>query len=339
MKAAYWKPRQGKQGEEIEALECLLCPRRCVIAEGRTGFCRVRRNVKGELVAVNYGALSSHALDPIEKKPLYHFFPGSAIMSLGTWGCNLACRFCQNWQIAHGEPRVVELSPAAAAAAALELKPQNNIGIAYTYSEPSVWFEFVRDTAPLVRKAGMKNVLVTNGFIEREPLEEILPLIDAMNIDVKAFTEHFYREICGGGRLEDVKRTVENAAARCHVEVTTLIIPGLNDSAAEIAALARWLAGVRRDIPLHFSRYFPNYKLNLPPTPVATLMAAKETAAAFLDYVYIGNVGAADNNTYCPACGALVIDRLYGLSRLTEEKKCPECGAPINIAGTVMFRR
>jgi pyruvate formate lyase activating enzyme len=304
-----------------------------VIGEGGTGFCRVRKNRGGKLYSGNYAACSSYALDPIEKKPLYHFYPGSYIFSLGTWGCNFACRFCQNWQIAQGEPDTVELPPAKAVATATGVD-RRNIGIAYTYSEPSVWYEYVLDTARLARQGGLKNVLVTNGFINPEPLRELLPHIDALNIDVKAFNEEFYRTICAGC-LADVQRTVELAAASAHVEVTCLVVPGLNDSREELAELARWLAGVNKDIPLHFSRYFPNYRLNTPPTPLATLEMAYNTARQYLNYVYLGNIGAAGVNTLCPVCAATVVDRIRLCNNLAADKKCPRCGSGIAIVGDI----
>ncbi|MBP2664015.1 MAG: AmmeMemoRadiSam system radical enzyme [Firmicutes bacterium] len=314
---------------------CQLCPKKCTITEGRTGFCRVRQNTGGKLYSINYAQATAQALDPIEKKPLYHFYPGSAILSLGTWGCNFACQFCQNWQIAQAQPHTTLLEPQAAAALASQLVIQGNIGIAYTYSEPSVWYEYILDTAKLIQAAGLTNILVSNGFINEQPLQELLPYIGAMNIDVKAFTNEFYQKVCAG-ELAHVKRTVEQAARQCHVEITTLIIPGLNDSVAEIASLAKWLAGISADIPLHLSRYFPNHKMDAPPTPVKTLEAAYETAREYLNYVYLGNVGGNATNTYCPQCGHKVIDRLSGYSQLAGPgKNCPQCGRSIPIKGEI----
>ena len=211
-----------------------------------------------------------------------------------------------------------------------------NLGLAYTYSEPSVWYEYILDTAKLARKRGLKNVMVTNGFINPEPLADLLPYIDAFNIDVKSFNNDFYREICAG-QLADVKRTVELAAAAAHVEITCLLIPQLNDSAQELAALAQWLAGIRKNIPLHFSRYFPNYKMTVPPTPLATLDMAHRTARQYLDYVYIGNAGDAGIDTNCPECGLVVIDRQKRWSCLNQDKKCPHCGQEIYIVGDIEF--
>ncbi|HWR44430.1 AmmeMemoRadiSam system radical SAM enzyme [Sporomusa sp.] len=318
-----------------KGITCSLCPKSCIISEGQTGFCRVRQHTGGKLYSLNYAQATAQALDPIEKKPLYHFYPGSYILSLGTWGCNFACKFCQNWHIAQDNPSVTNLEPQAAVALASHLIGQGNIGIAYTYSEPSVWYEYILDTASLVQAAGLKNVLVTNGFINQQPLQELLPHIDAMNIDVKAFNNDFYKKVCAG-ELEHVKQTVKLAAQHCHVEITTLVVPGLNDSESEIAGLAEWLAGISPDIPLHLSRYFPNYKMDAPPTPVSTLERAYKIASKALNYVYIGNTGGEGSDTYCPDCGYKVIDRLGGYSRLNQ-KNCPQCGNSISITGEVQF--
>jgi pyruvate formate lyase activating enzyme len=280
--ALYYK----QQGEKVV---CSLCPRACLIGEGQAGFCRVRQNRNNILYTTNYARCAAIALDPIEKKPLYHFFPGSLILSLGTWGCNFSCQFCQNWQLAQSQPETGELLPNEAVKKALRLKPEGNIGLAYTYSEPSVWYEYILDTASLAKEAGLKNVLVTNGYINEKPLLELLPYIDAMNIDVKAFKNDFYREYCAG-QLSAVKHTVELAARHCHVEITTLVIPGLNEEPEEIGALAKWLAGINPDIPLHLSRYFPRYKMKIPPTSKESLMRAQEAAQDYLKYVYLGNI-------------------------------------------------
>ncbi|WP_418791459.1 AmmeMemoRadiSam system radical SAM enzyme [Phosphitispora sp. TUW77] len=321
-----------------DKIRCLLCPQKCVITEGKKGFCRVRHNNGGVLYAVNYGQVTSYGIDPIEKKPLYHFYPGSDIFSVGTFGCNLRCGFCQNWSIAHGDPDTVTISPeqlatATAAAAAEEHDGHNSIGIAYTYSEPLMWYEYVYDAAKLVRASGLKNVLVTNGFINPEPLKEILPFIDALNIDVKGFSDSYYNETCMG-ELPPVLQTVEIASAYCHVEVTTLLVNGLNDSKEEISQLAEWLAGINKDIPLHLSRYFPNYKMELPPTPLYVLEEARNEALKKLNYVYLGNVpGSEAASTYCPECGTLLIDRRgYRAVEIgLEGQNCRICGREIMI--------
>jgi len=267
---------------------CPLCFHHCALAEGETGFCRARGNQNGTIVPLNYGRLTSLALDPIEKKPLRRFHPGGLILSVGSFGCNLRCPFCQNYEISMAGTQVntLFLSPEALVqrAAALE----GNLGLAYTYNEPLVGYEYVRDCAKLVREQGMVNVLVTNGTIEEKPWRALLPLLDGINIDLKGFSEAWYRRL--GGDLETVKRAIALAAGQCHVEVTTLLVPGENDSEAETAALARWLAGIDPAIPLHLSRFFPRWQMtNRPPTPVETVYRLAETARAFLRYVYTGN--------------------------------------------------
>jgi pyruvate formate lyase activating enzyme len=271
-------------------VRCLLCPHECVLAQDGTGVCRARRNTDGRLYSLNYSLVTSVALDPIEKKPLYHFRPGSLILSAGTFGCNFKCSWCQNWTIAHTDARTMELTPAGLAELAGQYASRGSIGVAYTYNEPSIWYEFVYDSAKLVREMGLVNVLVTNGFINPEPLEQLLPYIDAMNIDVKAFTEEFYRKYCKGS-LRSVMDTVERAARSCHVEITTLVIPGLNDSPEEIDRLASWLASISPDIVLHLSRFFPNYQMNdMMPTPRQTLEDARNSALKHIRHVCLGNI-------------------------------------------------
>lgn len=271
-------------------MTCTLCPHHCALSEGQAGLCRARKNERGKIVCANYGRVTSLALDPIEKKPFARFYPGSYILSVGSYGCNLHCPFCQNYEIsmADASAQAVELTPEALVEKALELRERGNIGLAFTYNEPLVGYEFVRDCAALAKKEELKTALVTNGMIEPEPLAELLPLIDAMNIDLKGFTENFYKYI--GGDLKTVKNTIAAAAKRCHVEVTTLIIPGLNDSADEMEAETRWLAAVDPKIPLHISRFFPRYReAERPATPVETIYALRDIASKQLKYVYTGN--------------------------------------------------
>lgn len=275
---------------ENSKVHCFLCPHNCVIKPGGIGTCRVRKNVDGDLYSLNYGKITAMALDPIEKKPLYCFKPRSKILSVGTFGCNLKCSFCQNWEIAHENPEVYNITPEELLKKAESYIQQGNIGIAYTYNEPSIWYEFVYDTAKLVKDAGLSNVLVTNGFIGIKAIEKLLPYVDAMNIDVKAFTASFYSDICKA-TLDNVKETVEVSAGKCHVEVTTLVIPTLNDALQEISNLCKWLSRISPEIPLHLSRYFPNYRMNyIPQTPVETLEKARMEALKYLKYVYLGNV-------------------------------------------------
>lgn len=272
---------------------CAVCPHRCMPPEGQLGLCRARRMVGGEVVDDNYGCITSLALDPIEKKPLAQFMPGSKVLSVGSYGCNLRCPFCQNASIACAGPDDVlwrEVTPEALADKALELAPAGNIGVAFTYNEPLVGYEFVRDTAREVHARGQNNVLVSNGYVNEEPLSRLLPLIDAANIDLKGFTEDFYRWV--GGDLATVKRTIEAMAATptCHLEVTTLIIPGKNDSPEEIAAAAKWLASLDESIVYHITRFFPcHHCQDRPATPVRTVYALADMARQYLPNVYAGN--------------------------------------------------
>ena len=271
--------------------QCDICPHRCNIEEGHTGFCHARTNHDGQIVADNYGMITSIALDPIEKKPLYRFFPGSRVLSVGSYGCNLRCPFCQNHEISMCErtqANTISMQPEALVERAVKLISQRNIGIAFTYNEPLIGYEFVRDCAQLAHQHGLKIVVVTNGYINEKPLAELLPHIDAMNIDLKGFTDEFYRRL--SGRLEPVKRAIEIAAGSCHVEVTTLIVPGENDSPEEIQSLSAWLAGVSPDIPLHISRFFPRYEMaDRDATDVDHVYALAEIAREKLHFVYEGN--------------------------------------------------
>ncbi len=270
---------------------CELCFHRCDLSEGQTGFCRVRTCRDGVIVPLSYGRLTSLALDPIEKKPLRRFHPGSQIMSVGSFGCNLLCPFCQNHEISmvgESEIETVELSPEALADKVLELRRRGNIGVAYTYNEPLIGYEYVRDCAALIHEREMVNVLVTNGVIEEAPWRALLPLIDAANIDLKRFTPELYQKL--GGDLETMKRSISLAAEHCHVEVTTLLVPGENESVEEIRALARWLASVDPKIPLHLSRFFPRYRMiGRPPTPVERVYRLVDEARIYLSFVYAGN--------------------------------------------------
>ena len=273
------------------SIKCELCFHRCQLAEGQTGFCRARICRDGAVVPLNYGKLTSLALDPIEKKPLRRFRPRSLILSVGSFGCNLRCPFCQNHEISmagDGKIQTVDISPEQLANKAVELIPRGNIGVAYTYNEPLVGYEYVRDCAALVHDRGMVNVLVTNGTMNEQPWRALLPLIDAANINLKGFTPEWYRRL--GGDLDTVKRSIALVAEQCHVEVTTLLVPGENDSVEEIRALAQWLASVDPDIPLHLSRFFPRYEMrDRPPTLVQDVYRLADEARAWLTYVYTGN--------------------------------------------------
>ena len=267
------------------AVKCGLCPHLCTIAEGHRGACGVRENSGGELLTINYGMLTSISADPIEKKPLKRFLPGTFTYSCGSFGCNLMCLHCQNWQIARGRPGALEVSPQAFVEMAAE---DGCPSVAFTYNEPTVFYEWVMDAAHEARAAGLKTVMVTNGYISGEPLVGLLPHIDAMNIDLKAFTDGGYQKV--GGRIAPVKNTIELAASRCHVEVTMLLVPGIIDTVEEVERAAEWLSGISRGLPLHLSRCFPAFRHTAEPTDTGFMKRAAEAAQKHLDYVYLGNV-------------------------------------------------
>jgi len=332
-KAMYYR----SEGEDVF---CLLCPQNCRIKEDQLGACGVRRVEKGELITLNYAHCRSLAMDPVEKKPLYHFYPGWKILSIGTFGCNLRCSFCQNWTLARGEPTSGgrEVTPEMLGYLLQSCLPEEQLGVAFTYNEPGVWYEFVLETARFLAGEGLKNVLVTNGYLNPEPLDELLPYIDAMNIDVKAFSDSFYHRYCRGKGLREVLRTVEQALPRCHVELTYLVISSLNDSPAEIGKFVDWVASLDREIPVHFSRYFPNYQLDIPPTPLATMQKAWELAAEKLSYVYLGNVSDREHSTtYCPSCRMPLISRIgYQIHNVgLQGKSCSKCGYTIRLEGHI----
>lgn len=319
---------------EKNSLRCQLCPHYCLLSEGQSGLCHVRTNRSGKLVADNYGKLCSIHSDPIEKKPLYHFFPGRRILSLGSVGCNLHCRFCQNWEISQcgveGFHRLKEYSPREIVAMALE--EDDNIGLAFTYNEPTVWYEFMKDIAALAASTHLKSVMVTNGFINTAPLGELLPLIHAFSVDLKAFNDAFYRRLTLS-RLEPVLGTLRAIRkAERHLEVTNLLIPGENDSESDFRSMLKWMRDeLGPETVLHISRYFPTYKMNNPPTPENLLLEFYDIAKEYLSYVYLGNVQSEKGrDTYCRECGALLIRRSgyhTSLTGLTEDLKCKVCGA------------
>lgn len=283
---------------------CDVCFRRCSLSEGQTGFCKARECRNGAIVPATYGHITSLALDPIEKKPLYHFYPGSMIVSAGGYGCNLACPFCQNHSISLSEfsldkyashlPNYEIISPDDLASVCVEQKKNGNIGIAFTYNEPTISYEYIIDTAKLIRRSGLKTVLVTNGSATAETLDKLLPYVDAMNVDLKSFDEDYYKNVLRGD-LETTKLFIERAAESCHVEVTTLIIPGENDTVEEVESIAGWLAVVGvaagKDIPLHITRFFPRSRYSdRRPTPVDTIYTLVDMAKKHLKYVHAGNV-------------------------------------------------
>lgn len=314
-------------------VECELCPHHCKLAEGKTGLCKVRTCRGGELQADGYGLISSAGIDPIEKKPLYHFAPGTKIFSFGGWGCNLGCEFCQNWAISQNvDITTGQTSPEQVVAKTLESR---SIGIAYTYNEPFIGVEFVEDCARLVRNRNLANVLVTNGYVEREPARDILPLIDALNIDIKSMDDNFYRRWCKG-QLAPVLAFAEQAFdAGCHVEITNLLIPTLNDDKEAIKKLAEWMStSMSRQVPLHLSAYHPQYKMHINTTPLELLERALDICRVHLDYVYLGNAWSENGqDTVCPGCGKVIVSRRGYAVKITGADKgfCKYCGRKADI--------
>ena len=275
---------------EDDSVICQLCPHYCHIQVSATGRCRARKNIGGVLYALNYGKVLACAYDPIEKKPLKNFMPGSMIFSIGTFGCNFDCDFCQNHDLVKAiRSSQIDDGFVDEAWVLSMAEREGSIGVAYTYNEPTIWYEYVYHMSQRVHAKGLKNVLVTNGFINEAPLKALLPYMDAMNIDLKASHESFYERFCGG-RLEPVLSTIALAAQHTHVEVTTLVIDTLNSDPAEIEAIAKAISEIDPNIPLHLSRYFPNYRMTLPPTEAMTLKKAFEAAKRHLKYVYMGNI-------------------------------------------------
>ena len=278
-----------------EQVLCDVCPKFCKLREGQIGFCRARSNIGGKIVPINYGQATSLALDPIEKKPLMRFCPGTYILSYGSYGCNLRCPYCQNASISMAGPdncphRVITPEGLTDLAVDLSKQEPRNIGVAFTYNEPTVCFEFIRDTSKLLHEAGLKSVVVTNGGLVRKYADELLPHVDALNIDLKGFSNEFYRYV--KGEFDTVKEFIKAAVEhKCHVELTTLVIPTKNDDPEEIGREVEWIASISPEIPLHLSRFFPRYKVDdLPPTPAETIYRLKDIAEKKLKYVYTGNL-------------------------------------------------
>ncbi|MBE0521996.1 MAG: AmmeMemoRadiSam system radical SAM enzyme [Candidatus Methanoperedenaceae archaeon] len=320
-------------------VKCNVCAHRCTIPEGKVGVCRTRKNNGGKLYTLIYNIVSSEASDPIEKKPLYHFLPGTLSYSLGTVGCNFRCMHCQNWNISQvtiDEAYTMEITPEQAIQRAIAAGCRS---IAWTYNEPAIWHEYTYDSAVLAKKAGLKTVYVTNGYITPEALLRIAPYLDAFRVDIKSFSDDFYRKVCGA-RLEPVLESTKLAKKLgMHIETITLLIPAMNDSIDEITQLVRWVRdNLGESTPMHFTRFHPMYKMSeLYPTPLETLeMAYGIAKSEGMRFVYLGNVGGHRyENTYCPRCDTLLIDRTgfrVGEVRL-KEGKCTRCGEGIPVVG------
>ena len=318
--------------EELkENIRCWVCPHNCILDEGKFGICRVRTLKANLPVAINYGEVTSMAVDPIEKKPLYHFKPSKDILSIGSFGCNMTCSFCQNYEISQGRPQTQYMSIEKL----IDIIPsiENNAGVAFTYNEPLMWYEYIYDAAKSINENNPNKsvVVVTNGYINEEPLLKILPYVDAMNIDLKGYTNRYYNKICGA-KLEPVLETIKIANKHCHIELTTLLVSDENDSLEEVREIAKFIASINVNIPLHLSRYFPRYKMENAATQIEKITEAQNEAKKYLKYVYVGNVEGVDNNTYCPKCNELLIKRNgYNTQVLIKENKCKKCGEEINI--------
>lgn len=320
--ASFYEKKNGK-------VRCLLCPHYCVIDEGQRGLCGVREHRDGTLFATTYCMVAAVAVDPVEKKPLYHFYPGMDILSVGATGCNFNCPFCQNWHLVEGSASLKKIEMEELVRLA---ETSRSVGISYTYNEPLIQWEFVYDCARLFHKKNLKNIIVTNGYVNVEPLMELLPYLDGMNVDLKFFRDEKYRKVSRGS-LEPVKRTIEIAANNCHVEVTTLLVTGLNDGEEEVRDIVDFLYSVNPEIPFHISRYFPSYRYTAPPTEPKVLMNAYETAKTKLHHVYLGNIqvpGAAD--TTCPKCGIRLVKRSGHTTEIhaLEGRICGNCGKEQN---------
>ncbi len=324
-KALYYEKLQNKK------VKCLLCPRGCIVAQGTRGFCRVRENRNGDYYTLVHSNPCAVHIDPIEKKPLFHFLPGTTALSLATAGCNFTCKNCQNWDISQAKPDDTmnfDTSPEQMVNLALEYDTPT---IAYTYTEPTVFFEYMRETAQFAKKKGVMNIYHSNGYINQEPLLELTPYLDGANIDLKGFSNRFYQDITGGTLLPVLETLKTLKKQGVWLEITNLVIPTKNDSEGMTEDLCQWISeSLGNDTPIHFSRFYPQYKLqNLPPTPIQTLRKAAEIAhKRGLHYVYIGNVpGIPEENTYCPNCGKLVIGRKgYNINVINIERgKCKNC--------------
>jgi pyruvate formate lyase activating enzyme len=319
-------------------VNCHVCARTCIIAPTKRGFCQTRENIDGKLYTLIYAATSSVAVDPIEKKPLFHFYPGTTVFSLGTVGCNFRCKHCQNWTISQATLDDISTREILPEEAIRLTKEYGCKSIAWTYNEPTIWLEYTYDCAKLAKKDDIKTVYVTNGYMTEESFNLMKPYLDAANIDLKGMSDKFYQELCSAKLqpvLDTIKRMYEN---KIHIEITNLLIPGYNDSEELIRDLVKFMVEeVGVEVPLHFTRFFPYYQLSqVPPTSVETLQKAHKIAKETgMKYVYIGNVPTEDGEkTFCPECGELLIDR-DGFQimddKLKKSRKCPKCGARIDI--------
>ena len=327
-RAKHWKRVKG-------AVQCMLCPNECIIEEGKRGICRVRQNIRGKLYSMVYSRIAAMHVDPIEKKPLYHFLPGSMAFSVATAGCNLSCKFCQNWQLSQSKPEDLDAIRMTPSDLSKRSRSTGSRVIAYTYNEPTVQYEFILDASAIARERGIRSVIISNGYIQKKASQELIKNLDGIKIDLKAFSDKFYRDICGGD-LKSVLSNLETVFASGRwLEIVVLVIPTLNDAPAEIRAMARWVKqNLSPNIPMHFTRFHSMYLIrNLPPTPVRTLERCRTIAKEEgIRYPYVGNVmGHRWENTFCHSCNRLLIRRsgFFHVENAIRRGRCPSCKAKI----------
>jgi pyruvate formate lyase activating enzyme len=324
--ARFWEKLENSK------VKCNLCSHNCIINEGNIGFCGIRKNEGGKLFSLIYGTCSSMAVDPIEKKPLYHFYPGSKVFSMGTVGCNFKCLHCQNSDISTADTSFPYLREITAEDSIQLAKEQNCQGVAFTYNEPCIWYEFTFDSAKIAKENGLYTCYVTNGYISENPLRDISDFLDAMNIDIKAFTEDFYKKVCKAKLKPVLDTCILAKTLDIHIELTYLVIPGFNDSIDEIKNFSKWIIeNLGEDTPVHFSRFHPDYNMiNVSATPISTMENVYNIAVkSNLNFVYLGNLTYENyNNTFCPNCGSLIVERSYFDVKLKEldKNRCRKCG-------------
>jgi pyruvate formate lyase activating enzyme len=321
---------------EQKKVKCNLCPHRCIIDDGKAGICLIRKNVNGDLFSDNYEKVSAIAPDPIEKKPLYHFYPGQKILSVGSIGCNLKCKFCQNYEISQvGIDDFAFLkSYTSDEIIQMALAEKSNIGLAYTYNEPIIGYEFLLETSKLAKQNGLKNVLVSNGFINPEPLSELLKTIDAFSIDLKGFTEEFYKSLTSSSLAPVLESIKQISAAGKHLEITNLVVTGLNDDEKKFGEMIDWIVKeCGKNTVLHISRYFPMFKIKNLPTSESKLESLHKIARKKLNYVYLGNIRSEEaQHTFCPKCSSRLISRSSydtKIEKLDPQGNCSNCAHPI----------
>jgi len=332
-----YKPVEARYYQKLEnkTIQCNLCPWQCVVESGKLGHCRVRKNINGTYYSLVYGRIAAQHNDPIEKKPFYHFLPTTNAFSIATAGCNVSCKFCQNWELAHRDPDEIFFAVLKPEEIVRLAKQQNSRSIAYTYNEPTIFTEFMLDTSMMAKEQGIRNVVKSNGFINKKPLLDLCKVLDAYSVDLKAFTQKYYSDLVGGRLAPVLDSLVTLKSQDVWTEIVYLVVPTLNDDEKEIRDMVQWIRKeLGEDVPLHFSRFYPKYRLrNLPPTPVTTLEKCRQIALdSGLHYVYMGNVpGHSGGNTTCPNCKKMILGRVgyQVFENHINQGTCEFCGTPI----------